>query len=115
MIKPLRQLLAAPHQAWADSQIIAFTGADTRDWAYFCSRIAAWEQCFIPVTSPLVALYLDDSLEFAAALFALWRVGKQALVPANNLPASCQQLARLTPCFAGDFPGLELELWAIRK
>lgn len=108
MIKPLRQLLAAPHAAWADSQIIAFAGAETSDQGLFCRRIAAWEQSFSGVEQTLIALYLDDSLEFAAALFALWRLGKQALVPANNLSASCQQLAQLTSCFAGDFPGPEV-------
>lgn len=106
MIKPLRQLLAAPHTVWADSQIIAFAGVETCDQVLFCRRIAAWEESFAGIEELLIALYLEDSLEFAAALFALWRLGKQALVPANNLPASCQQLAQLTPCFAGDFPGV---------
>ncbi len=108
MINSLRQLLAAPQNARKGSHILAFAGADTCDWAQFCSRLSAWEQRFAGVEQPLVALYLDDSLEFAAALFALWRLGKQALVPANNLPATCQQLQLLTPCFAGDFPGSEV-------
>lgn len=105
MINSLRQLLAAPRNARIDSLTLAFAGAETRDWGYFCRRISAWEQGFTGVGQRLIALYLDDSLEFAAALFALWRQGKQALVPANNLPATCQQLLQLTPCFAGDFPG----------
>lgn len=108
MIRSLRQLLAAPQATYTDSHITVFAGADTRHWAHFCSRVAAWEQSFAGVEQPLVALYLDDSLEFAAALFALWRQGKQALVPANNLPATCQQLLQLTPCFAGDFSGPEV-------
>lgn len=108
MIRSLRQLLAAPRNAYADSHITTFVGSDARHWAHFCGRVAAWEQSFAAVEQPLVALYLDDSLEFAAALFALWRQGKQALVPANNLPATSQQLRQLTPCLAGDLPGADV-------
>jgi len=108
MIRSLRQLLAAPQGAYAGGHITAFAGANQCHWAHFCSRVAAWEQSFAAVEQPLVALYLDDGLEFAAALFALWRQGKQALVPPNNLPATAGQLRQLTPCLAGDFSGPEV-------
>lgn len=104
MITPLRQLFAAPDEAYASSQIIAFEGAHARTWAQLCLRINAWEQVFTGIDSPLIALYQRDSVEFMAALAALWRLGKQALVPANNLPISCTQLADFTAHFAGDFP-----------
>lgn len=104
MITPLRQLFAAPHEMHASSQTIASDGAESRTWAFLCARIGAWEQVLADVDGELVALYQRDSLEFMAALAALWRLGKQALVPANNLPASCIQLAAITPYFAGDFP-----------
>jgi acyl-coenzyme A synthetase/AMP-(fatty) acid ligase/3-hydroxymyristoyl/3-hydroxydecanoyl-(acyl carrier protein) dehydratase len=105
MITPLRHLFAAPQKACASSRIIARDGAEVHTGADLCARIAAWEQAFAGVDGDLVALYQRDSLEFLAALTALWRLGKQALVPANNLPASCEQLAEITPHFAGDFPG----------
>ena len=104
MIIPLRQLLAAPTEAYADNSIIAFDGSASLRWAPFCARIAAWEQALQTVDGKLVALYQSDSLEFMAALVALWRLGKQAIVPANNLPASCEQLSKITHYFAGDFP-----------
>lgn len=104
MIKPLRQLFAAPDKVWADSQIIAKDGAENCTFAFMCARIADWEQALAAVDGELVALYQRDSLEFMAALAALWRLGKKALVPTNNLPASCTQLAAITPHFAGDFP-----------
>lgn len=104
MIKPLRHIFAAPDEAFAGSRIAAYDGAEPRTWAQFCLRMRAWEQVLSGVDGKLVALYQRDSLEFMAALAALWRLGKQALVPANNLPASCEQLAELTAWFAGDFP-----------
>lgn len=100
----LRTLLADPCAAWPYTQATAFNASEEWSWGQLCARICAWEQLLAPVPAPLVALYQRDSLEFFAALLALWRLGKQALVPANNLPATLVQLAELTPCFAGDFP-----------
>lgn len=104
MITPIRHLFATPDKARAGSLIVVCDGAGVSTWAQFCARIGAWEQALKGVDSDLVALYQRDSLEFMATLAALWRLGKQALVPANNLPASCAQLAAITPHFAGDFP-----------
>lgn len=104
MITPVRHLFAAPREARAGSLIAACDGAEVFTWAHLCARIGAWEQALAVVDGELVALYQRDSLEFVAALAALWRLGKQALVPANNLPASCARLADITPFFAGDFP-----------
>ena len=104
MIIPLRQLLAAPTEAYADNPIIAFDGSASLCWVPFCARVAAWQQVLETVDGELVALYHRDSVEFMAALIALWRLGKQAIVPANNLPASCLQLAEIADYFAGDFP-----------
>jgi acyl-coenzyme A synthetase/AMP-(fatty) acid ligase len=103
MIKPLRHLFAAPLEAFGSNQIIAFEGKLSLSWAEVCTRVAAWENAFAHVEGNLIALYQRDTIEFIAALCALWRLGKQALVPANNLPASCQQLSALTPFFAGEF------------
>jgi len=103
MIKPLRQLFATPLTARGADQIIAFNGANSTRWHDLCARVAVWDAALAKVDGDLVALYQRDTIEFLAALFALWRRGKQALVPANNLPVSCQQLAELTPHFAGDF------------
>ncbi len=104
MITQLRHLFSAPDTARAAGQPIAYDGAQTHLWAGFCARVAAWEHSLANTEGNLVALYQRDAVEFAAALFALWRLGKQALVPANNLAASCTQLAAISPHFSGDFP-----------
>ena len=103
MIKPLRHLFAAPLRARSSDQIIAFDGISSTVWNDLCKRVAAWEASLVNVDGDLIALYQRDTIEFLAALFAIWRLGKQALVPANNLPASCEQLAELTVFFAGEF------------
>ncbi|RYY02773.1 MAG: AMP-binding protein [Gammaproteobacteria bacterium] len=103
MIKPLRHLFAAPLRARSSDQIIAFDGISSTVWNDLCKRVAAWEASLVNVDGDLIALYQRDTVEFLAALFAIWRLGKQALVPANNLPASCEQLAEITAFFAGEF------------
>jgi acyl-coenzyme A synthetase/AMP-(fatty) acid ligase/3-hydroxymyristoyl/3-hydroxydecanoyl-(acyl carrier protein) dehydratase len=104
MITPLRHVFVAPSEAFAASRIVACDGAQVITWAYVCARISAWERAFAAVEGELVALYERDSVEFLAAWAALCRLGKRALVPANNLSANCAQLAAITPHFAGDFP-----------
>ncbi|RYY73821.1 MAG: AMP-binding protein [Gammaproteobacteria bacterium] len=103
MIKQLHQLFTSPQTARDYDQIIAFDDLSSTSWSDLWKRVAVWQAALMKIDGDLVALYQRDSIEFLAALFALWRLGKQALVPANNLATSCQQLAQLTPYFAGEF------------
>ena len=104
MITPFRLLFAAPLRIFSDDHMVAHSAGGVRTWGHLCGRISAWEQALAPLAGDLVALHLDDSYEFFAALAGLWRLGKRALVPSNNLPATYAQLATFTPHFAGDFP-----------
>ncbi len=99
----LPELIANPGNAFPAHQPLAFDANSELSWGQFSLRISAWETVFTPLKSQIVALYLRDSVEFAAALVALWRQGKQALIPANNLPDTLSRAAKLTSDFAGDF------------
>ncbi len=99
----LPELIANPGDAFPAHQPLAFDAKSEWSWGQFCLRISEWETVFTPVKSQIVALYLRDSMEFAAALVALWRQGKQALIPANNLPDTLARVSKLTSEFAGDF------------
>ncbi len=107
MILSLRQLLASPDNAYAAGHILAHDDKKPVTWSQFCARIGAWQAVLISVNQPWVALYQRDGLEFLAALLAVWRLGKQVLLPANNLPATIAQLQQHTRCFAGEFPGID--------
>lgn len=50
------------------------------------------------------ALYLDDSLEFAAALLGAWQAGKTVWLTADTVEASCAALAGAVDGFIGAFP-----------
>jgi acyl-coenzyme A synthetase/AMP-(fatty) acid ligase/3-hydroxymyristoyl/3-hydroxydecanoyl-(acyl carrier protein) dehydratase len=86
---------AAP-AGWRDGSLVSHGEllARARAWAALGRRTGARD----------VALYLDDSLEFAAALLGAWLAGKTVWLVADTLPASCAALAAEVGAFWGEFP-----------
>ncbi|MEP7073200.1 MAG: AMP-binding protein [Nitrosospira sp.] len=50
------------------------------------------------------ALYLDDSIEFLAALLGAWQAGKTIWLAADTLKSSCASLLASVDAFLGEFP-----------
>ncbi|MFZ6657745.1 AMP-binding protein [Undibacterium sp. TJN19] len=70
----------------------------------FLQRMAAWDSLLQNIAGDNLALYMDDSLEFAAALFAAWQLKKTVWLTADTLPATCQVLHKTVDAFLGNFP-----------
>ncbi|NHZ37067.1 AMP-binding protein [Massilia rubra] len=68
------------------------------------ARVGAWRALALRTPGANAALYIDDSLEFAAALLGAWQAGKTVWLSADTLDASCVALARSVDCFLGEFP-----------
>jgi acyl-coenzyme A synthetase/AMP-(fatty) acid ligase len=68
------------------------------------ARVRAWAGMARRLPGRNVALFLDDSLEFAAALFGAWQAGKTVWLAADPLPATCTALAASVDAFWGQFP-----------
>ena len=68
------------------------------------ARIRAWAALGRRSTATRVALFIDDSLEFAAALVGAWLSGKTVWLGADTLPATCDALAGQVEAFWGQFP-----------
>ena len=68
------------------------------------ARVRAWAALGRRSAARDIALYHDDSLEFAAALFGAWLAGKTVWLVADTLPASCAALAAEVGAFWGEFP-----------
>lgn len=66
-----------------------------RGWAALARRSAGLN----------VALFHDDSLEFAAALLGAWQAGKTVWLAADARPATCAALRRSVDVFWGQYPG----------
>lgn len=70
----------------------------------FRARVADWQAAFAGEEGRDWAIYFDDALSFAAALFGAWHAGKRVFLCADNLPATRERLAGRVDGFAGDFP-----------
>lgn len=68
------------------------------------ARMRAWAALLAGQPGRHYALYIEDSLEFAAALLGAWRAGKTVWLSADTLPASCGALASKVDGFLGEFP-----------
>ena len=62
------------------------------DHAGFRQRVLAWRAAFAAAEGRDWALYFDDAVAFAAALFGAWHAGKRVFLAADNLPATLQAL-----------------------
>jgi acyl-coenzyme A synthetase/AMP-(fatty) acid ligase len=78
-------------------------GAEVRH-AELIERARAWTALGRRTRTSRVALYHDDSIEFAAALLGAWLSGKTVWLVADTLPASCAALAGEVGAFWGQFP-----------
>jgi len=74
----------------------------TRD--AFLGRVAAWRSVLNKASGRKFALYLEDSIEFAAALLGAWDASKVIWLAADTLLASCVALCKSVDGFLGDFP-----------
>jgi acyl-CoA synthetase (AMP-forming)/AMP-acid ligase II len=68
------------------------------------ARMRAWAALGRDSATRDIALYIEDSLEFAAALVGAWLAGKTVWLVADTLPASCAALAGEVGAFWGEFP-----------
>lgn len=70
----------------------------------FLARVAAWRGLLRRTTGQNFALYMDDSIEFGAALLGAWQAGKTVWLTADTLTASRIALEHSVDGFLGEFP-----------
>jgi acyl-CoA synthetase (AMP-forming)/AMP-acid ligase II len=103
MSEPLGNLYASVAARAADSVIGWRHGSALRN-AEFLQRIAAWHGLLQHRAGKNYALYLDDSIEFGAALIGAWQARKTVWLTADALSASIESLKDSVDGFLGDFP-----------
>lgn len=69
----------------------------------FLARVRAWRDLLRRTSGQAFALYLNDSIEFAGALFGAWAAGKMIYLPGDTLPATCAYLGQTVHGYLGDF------------
>ncbi|ODS60385.1 MAG: hypothetical protein ABS38_12755 [Acidovorax sp. SCN 68-22] len=70
----------------------------------FVAAVAAWQEVFAAAPGSRFGLYLEDSLNFAAALFGAWHAGKQVYLPGDRQPVTLKRLRETVDALAGDLP-----------
>ena len=98
-----QNLNKAAHFAAAD-HVIAWQDASAVTRSQFAQKVSAWHKLIAPLSQQKIALYLNDSLEFAAALFAAWHARKTVVLMADTLEENCRKLRQEVSVFIGEFP-----------
>jgi acyl-coenzyme A synthetase/AMP-(fatty) acid ligase len=83
--------------------IVGWRGRQELSYGMFLGRVGAWRALLARVSGQRFALYLDDSVELAAALFGAWQAGKTICLPGDNLPATCAGLRPKVDGYLGEF------------
>jgi len=68
------------------------------------ARARAWHALLRDLPGRDYALYLEDSIEFGAALLGAWHAGKTIWLSADTLAATCDSLRASVDGFLGAFP-----------
>src|SRR3989337_863332 len=91
MAQPLN-LLSTLNASRSSDHAVAWRGGAAVSWGAFHARVAAWSGLLGETPGQAFALFHDDALEFAAALFGAWQARKTIFLPGDNLPATCADL-----------------------
>jgi acyl-coenzyme A synthetase/AMP-(fatty) acid ligase/3-hydroxymyristoyl/3-hydroxydecanoyl-(acyl carrier protein) dehydratase len=70
----------------------------------FLARVTSWYATLLPLDGEKFALYVEDSIEFAAILFGAWHAGKTIWLSADALSDNVAALKGKVDGFIGEFP-----------
>lgn len=82
---------------------VGWRGDEAVSHEMFLGRVRTWRALLGQSSGQAFALYLDDSIELAASLFAAWQAGKTIFLPGDSLPATCAALRPKVDGYLGDF------------
>lgn len=69
----------------------------------FLTGVRAWRELLRRTPGQAFALYLNDRIQFASALFGTWAAGKMVYLPGDTLPATCAHLRQTVHGYLGEF------------
>ncbi|MGH7886282.1 MAG: AMP-binding protein, partial [Candidatus Binatia bacterium] len=102
MTQPLNLLSTLNAGRCADEAVV-WPGGAAVSWGAFQARVAAWFGLLRETPGQAFALFHNDALEFAAALFGAWQARKTIFLPGDNLPGTCAGLSANVAGFLGEF------------
>ncbi|WP_246480092.1 AMP-binding protein [Inhella gelatinilytica] len=96
--------LAAPIAEARLQQPVGWRGQQPVRWSDWLAEAQAWRLALERQPHPASALYFEDALSAAAALFAAWHAGRTVWWPGDALPATARRLQELGIPLVGDWP-----------
>ena len=96
-------LLSVPNTARSLSQTVAWRRKKAVNHQEFMVRVSAWRRLLSRTSGQAFALSLNDSAEFAAALFGAWQAKKIMYLPGDRLPDTCAAMRKTVDGYLGDF------------
>lgn len=88
-----------------DERVVAWRDGRPLSRADFLAQAAAWAAALEPLPGQRLALYFEDTFDFATALFGAWQAGREVCLPGDAQPATLQRLRSQADAWAGDLPG----------
>ena len=101
----LARLMSQVARPDAASRVLAWRDGRPVAGAAFAARVADYRAALCAAPGSRWALYGDDTVDFAAALFGAWHAGKTVVVPGDAQPDTLARLRTLADGFLGDLPG----------
>ena len=99
---PLSEVVSRPG---LEARPVAWRAGQLIERGRFLADVRAWQAAFSSQPGPRVALYFDDSYDFACALFGAWHAGKEVCLPGDSQPATLQRLLPDVGACGGELPG----------
>jgi acyl-CoA synthetase (AMP-forming)/AMP-acid ligase II len=96
-------LLSVPSTSRSLSHTIAWRCQKAVNHQEFMVRVSAWRRLLSRTSGQAFALSLNDSAEFAAALFGAWQAKKIIFLPGDRLPDTCAAMHNTVNGYLGDF------------
>lgn len=100
----LHQNLSTASVATKSEGIIGWQAQSAITREMFAQKVTTWHASISQIPQHKIALYLSDSIEFAAALFAAWHARKTVVLTADTLENNCRNLVKEVDVFIGEFP-----------
>ena len=100
-----RPLTALPRRDAAPASAVAWRGGEPLSQADFAAQVAAWRDTLAAQPGTRWALFVEDTYDFATALFGAWHAGKTVIVPGDMQDDTLARLRGASDGFLGDLPG----------
>jgi acyl-coenzyme A synthetase/AMP-(fatty) acid ligase len=101
---PRLEQLAVALSARAPAAVVGWRDGKAVRNAEFLARMWRWHDLLQGQVGSQYALYLEDAIEFGAALLGAWQAGKTIWICADTLEASCATMQVSVDGFLGEFP-----------